>query len=296
MKLNMYRHSFREMLRNLLRHPLVTLASVTTMTLMLFLLGAFIAFSLNARHMMELAGQKPPVEIRMNVGVEPEEIERVNSVLEQDPNVIEYTLYSPEENLELFKQAMEKDELFEDFSAEYIPYSYTVRLEDPSLAAEFETAISGLPGVRQVSLEQAVMQFLNNAIRWVNYATLIAFAVLGVVAFFIISNMVRIAVLARAEEIGIMKYVGATNWYIRVPYILEGSVVGLTGALIATGVIGLAYNKLFEILMTGVESDSILSMLPSAGLLSQILLTTCLIGIGVGGLGSAASVRRHIQV
>lgn len=296
MRLNMYRHSLREMMRNLLRHPLVTLASVTTMTLMLFLLGVFIAFSLNARHMMELAGQKPPVEIRMNIGVLPEEIERVSSVLSNDNNVIEYELFTPEQNLEIFKQAMEKEDLFEDFSAEYIPYTYTVRLDDPSLAGDFEKSISGLPGVRQVSLEQAVMEFLDSAIRWVNYATLIAFVILGIVAFFIISNMVRIAVLARSTEIGIMKYVGATNWYIRVPYIMEGSVVGLLGALIATLVISISYSRIYEALMPGAEADSVLSMLPSSGLMGQILLVTCLIGIFVGGFGSAVSVRRHVQV
>lgn len=296
MKLSMYRHSFREVLRNLVRHPLVTLASVTTMTLMLFLLGAFIVMSLNARHMVELAGQKPPIEITMNIGVIQEDIERVTYSLEQDENVIEYQLFSPDENLEIFKQAMEKEDLFEDFSAEYIPYTYTVRLDDPAGGEDFSKRITALPGVREVSLEQAVMEFLNNAIRWVNYATLLAFAVLGIIAFFIISNMVRIAVLARAEEIGIMKYVGATNWYIRVPYILEGAVVGLLGALLASVIIWISYIQLYDKFMPGMEADSVLSMLPVGHLSSVILLITILIGVGVGSLGSALSVRRHIQV
>lgn len=294
MKLSMYRHSFREVLRNLVRHPLVTLASVTTMTLMLFLLGAVI--SLNARHMVELAGQKPPIEITMNIGVPQEDIDRVTYSLEQDENVIEYQLFSPDENLEIFKGAMEKEDLFEDFSAEYIPYTYTVRLDDPAGGEEFSKKVTALPGVREVSLEQAVMEFLNNAIRWVNYATLLAFAVLGIIAFFIISNMVRIAVLARSEEIGIMKYVGATNWYIRVPYILEGAVVGLLGALTASLIIWVAYIQLYEKFMPGMEADSVLSMLPASKLISAILLITVLIGVGVGSLGSVLSVRRHIQV
>ncbi|NLW11453.1 MAG: ABC transporter permease [Clostridiaceae bacterium] len=296
MKLSMYRHSFREVLRNLVRHPLVTLASVTTMTLMLFLLGAFIVISMNARHMVELAGQKPPIEITMNIDVAQEDIDRVNYSLEQDKNVIEYQMFSPDENLEIFKEAMEKEDLFEDFSAEYIPYTYTVRLDDPAGGEEFRKSITALPGVREVALEQAVMEFLNKAIRWVNYATLLAFAVLGVIAFFIISNMVRIAVLARSEEIGIMKYVGATNWYIRVPYILEGAVVGLLGALLASLIIWIAYIQLYDNFMPGIEADSVLSMLPAGQLSSAILLITILIGVGVGSIGSVLSVRRHIQV
>lgn len=296
MKLGMYKHSFREVLRNLIRHPLVTLASVTTMTLMLFLLGAFIVISLNARHMVELAGQKPPIEITMNIGASQQDLDRVSYALGQNENVIEYQLFSPDENLEIFKEAMEKEDLFEDFSAEYIPYTYTVRLNDPAGGEDFLKQITALPGVREVSLEQAVMEFLHKAIRWVNYATLLAFAVLGVIAFFIISNMVRIAVLARSEEIGIMKYVGATNWYIRVPYILEGAVVGLLGALMASLIIWFAYLQLYDNFMPGIESDSVLNMLPIGQLSSSILLITIVIGVVVGSLGSALSVRRHIQV
>jgi cell division transport system permease protein len=292
----MYRHSLREVFRNLIRHPLVTLASVTTMTLMLMLLGAFVAISLNARHMVELAGQKPPVEITMNIGVEQTDLDRLTQVLSQDDNVVEFEMFTPEQNLEIFKQAMEKEELFEDFSAEYIPYTYTVRLDDPSGGEEFEKKISGLPGVREVSLEQAVMEFLNKAIRWVNYATVLAFAVLGVVSFFIISNMVRIAVLARSEEIGKMKYVGATNWYIRVPYILEGAIVGMLGALISTLIIWVTYTQLYVRFMPTVSADSILSMLPASDLTGSIMLITLLIGTGVGSLGSSLSVRRHIRV
>jgi cell division transport system permease protein len=265
------------------------------MTLMLMLLGAFVAISLNARHMVELAGQKPPVEITMNIGVEQTDLDRLTQVLSQDDNVVEFEMFTPEQNLEIFKQAMEKEELFEDFS-EYIPYTYTVRLDDPSGGEEFEKKISGLPGVREVSLEQAVMEFLNKAIRWVNYATVLAFAVLGVVSFFIISNMVRIAVLARSEEIGIMKYVGATNWYIRVPYILEGAIVGMLGALISTLIIWVTYTQLYERFMPTVSADSILSMLPASDLTGSIMLITLLIGTGVGSLGSSLSVRRHIRV
>jgi len=140
------------------------------------------------------------------------------------------------------------------------------------------------------------MRFLSQAIVWVNYATLIAFIVLGVITFFIISNMVRVAVFARGEEISIMKYVGATNSYIRVPYIIEGALVGLAGATLAWLLIYLGYTRLFDILMEGVKPTDILAMVDPERIARQIILLNLLVGIGVGSLGSAIAVRRHIAV
>ncbi|MDW7659372.1 MAG: permease-like cell division protein FtsX, partial [Bacillota bacterium] len=251
MKLSMVRHSLAEGLHSIVRHPLVTLASITTIALMLVLLGAFSVFSANARQIMEQAGQQPPIEITMIIGVTAAELATVDKRLEEHPDVLEFSLHSPQDNFDQFKESMEDDDLFEDFPIANIPYTFSVRLTDPDKGQEFQSQISGLPGVRKVSLELSVMQFLSKAIVWVNYATLSAFVVLGIIAFFIISNMVRVAVFARGEEISIMKYVGATNWYIRVPYIIEGSLVGLTGAVLAWILTWFAYERIYEALMTG---------------------------------------------
>jgi cell division transport system permease protein len=156
--------------------------------------------------------------------------------------------------------------------------------------------MEGLPGVRKVDLELKVMQFLSKAIVWVNYATLTAFAVLGVVAFFIISNMVRVAVFARGDEINIMKYVGATNWYIRVPYILEGAVTGLLGGGLAWLSAYVIYSRLYETVAANTLPTDVLAMIPPVELASMVLLLNVGLGIGIGSLGSAVSVRRYIKV
>jgi len=296
MKLAPYRHSLREGLRNLIRHPLVTLASITTITLMLFMMGAFIMFSMNARAIAEKAGQQPPVEITLEIGVSPEEIQAIQAMLTADTAVVDTLVHTPEENFEQFKTNMGKSELFEDFTVDVIPYTISVHLTDPALGRDFAVRAGGMPGVRKVALELEVMEFLNSAIRGVNYATLIAFVVLGLVAFFIISNMVRIAVFSRAEEINIMKYVGATNWYIRVPFIIEGAFVGLVGALLATLIAVLVYMRLYEVLMGNMVEDSFLALLPIRSVGYLVLLFNICIGVLLGAIGSAISVRRHILV
>ncbi len=296
MKLNIIRHSLGEGLRSILRHPLVTLASITTISLMLVLMGAFTVFSMNARHIMEKAGQQPPVEITLELGVTDDEISQVELALEESPDVLEFILYTPEQNFEQFKANMENQSLFDDFPVENIPYTYSVRLIDPDRGAAFEAQISGVPGVRRVTLEMAVMNFLSRAIVWVNYVTLAALLVLGIIAFFIISNMVRVAVFSRAEEINIMKYVGATNWYIRVPYIIEGAIVGLIGALLAWGLTGLAYDHIFDLLMSGAQPTDFLTLISKQDVSRLVLLINTLMGIFIGAIGSAVSVRRHVRV
>jgi cell division transport system permease protein len=108
--------------------------------------------------------------------------------------------------------------------------------------------------------------------------------------------MVRIAVFSRAEEIGIMKYVGATNWYIRVPYIIEGSVVGLVGAVIANLVVLVAYQLLFKNMLDGQTLISFIQMVPLSELTKEVITINTVLGVVVGGGGSALAVRRHIKV
>ncbi|HAL74329.1 MAG TPA: hypothetical protein DCM45_04445 [Clostridiales bacterium] len=296
MKLTLVRHSIAEGLKSIIRHPLVTLASVSTIALMLVLLGSFTIFSMNARHITESAGKQPPIEISMAIGVTAEELSAMDNWLSTSESVEDYQQFTPEENFEAFKASMENPDLFENFPIENIPYTYTVRLISPDLAQAFKAQAEGQPGVYKVKLELTVMSFLSKAIVWVNYATLIAFIVLGVISFFIISNMVRVAVFARGEEISIMKYVGATNWYIRIPYIIEGALVGVTGSLVSWGLLMLAYNQLYATLMAGTKPTDFLTMVPSSEISVLIILINLAIGAGVGSLGSAVSVRRYIHV
>lgn len=296
MNLTSIRHSLREGLRSIIRHPLVTLASVTTISLMLFLMGAFAIFSQNANHIMEKAGQQPPVEITMELGVSPQEVDAVEQALIANEDVMDHSRHTPEENFEQFKNSMENEALFADFPVENIPYTFSVRLHDPDRGEAFEAQILGVPGIRRVSLELSVMQFLGRAIVWVNTITLIILIVLGTISFFIISNMVRVAVFSRAEEIGIMKYVGATNGYIRVPYILEGAFVGLIGAAVAWGIVGVTYGRIYEILMAGAQPTDFLTLIRPGEMSLMLLAINLVLGVGVGALGSAVSVRRHVRV
>ena len=290
-------NSFKEGVLNIVRHPLVTLASVTTIALMLTLIGSFSVFSENVRTIVDQASQEPPVTVWADYGAEPTQIEEIRNRLMLYSYVEECIVVTPEQAFEEYKAAMgDKSSVLDRVDASILSYQFSIRLNDPTKWEALASQAEGIPGVRKVEFSQVVMTFLGTARNWVNIGTMASFLVLCAISLFIISNMVRISVFSRSEEINIMKYVGATNAYIRFPYILEGAFVGLVGALLAWFMVYAGYTKIYSLLMTGTDSDSFLAMVPVAGMALRVLWINVALGVLVGAVGSAFSVRRHIQV
>jgi cell division transport system permease protein len=301
MKRNELRYAIKDSWRSMARHPLVLVASVTTLTLMLLLMSFYVAFTLNARHLVEIAGQQPPIEIRMAIGVSRQQLIEMDAVLAADECVIDFTHYSPEENLERFKRDMGKEELFEEEGlVDILPHTYIIRLTDPGLAESFKTTYMNMPGVYSVIMEKALMEALREITKTVTRIGLIVFAALAVISSFVVSNMIRVSILSRASEIGIMKYVGATNMYVRIPFVIEGGVAGIVSAFVSTLVSGLIYNRLNR---PAAGSTSVFgrlshefSLLPTSRIVGLMLILNLVIGLTVSVVASALSVRRYIKV
>ena len=187
-------NSIKEGFRGIIRHPLVTIASITTIMLMLLIMGAFYIFSINARMIMTKLSQRPPIEVYMNLQCSEEELSFVTQQLSANPNILDYTMASPEQNYESFKANLgSSSSILDDFDYNmYLPYTFSLRLTDPSLADQVCGEVATYTGVSKVAQESNVMRFLTKASRIVNITTFAAFIVLFVIALFIISNMVRI--------------------------------------------------------------------------------------------------------
>ena len=292
-------NSVREGFQGILRHPLVTIASVTTILLMLLLMSVFVVFSADARYIMKNVGQQPPIELYMKLDGTEEERAAVSNYLTTDTDhVLYFQMANPEENYNEFKTNLgSSSSILEGFDYnQYLPYTFHIQLVDPSFADEVVMHLEAFPGVNKVMQERQVMVFLTQATTWVNAGTASAFLVLFLISLFIISNMVRISVYSRATEITIMKYVGATNAYIRLPFIIEGAIVGLVSALCAWGITYFAYSRIYDSLMAQVEPGSFYAILPIQSLSNGILLVCAFCGILIGAFGSGVSVRKYIQV
>ncbi len=291
-------NSIKEGVLGIVRHPLVTMASITTIMLMLIIMGAFYMFSVNARRIMTKLSQRPPIEIYMVLQCTDEQREFVSSKLSSNPDIIDFTMASPEENYENFKSNLgSSSSILDDFDYNmYLPYTFSIRLDDPSLADQVCAEIATYSGVSKVAQESSVMNFLTRASRIVNITTAASFVVLFVIALFIISNMVRISVYSRANEIEIMKFVGATNNYIRLPYVTEGAIVGLFSALTSWAIVTIVYHQVYDRAMRSIDPGSFYALATTRSIMWHELVILVVMGLIIGAAGSGISVRKYIRV
>ena len=298
MTLRAFVNSIREGFRGIIRHPLVTIASISTIMLMLVIMGAFYMFSVNARTIMTKLSQRPPIEVYMKLQSSEEERDFVAQQLASNPNILEYSMSTPEENYLSFKSNLGSSaSILDDFDYNmYLPYTFSIRLSDPGIANEVCADISTYTGVSKVSQESNVMAFLTKASRIVNLTTAATFIVLFVIALFIISNMVRISVYSRASEIEIMKFVGATNNYIRLPYITEGAIVGVFSALCSWAITILVYRQVYGKAMSSISYTSFYALVPTRAIVWHDLFILVVMGLIIGAVGSGISVRKYVKV
>ena len=298
MSIKTFFNSIREGFSSLRRHPFVTVASITTILLMLIILSVFFVFSANARVIMKKLGQQPPIEVYMKLNVAEDQLAMAEQLIREDTRIIEIVRRSPEENYYSFKANLgDSQSILDEFDYNnYLPYTFSVRISDPSLADEVVSRLQTLPGVSKVSSESRVMRVLESVGHYVNIGTAAASVLLFVIALFIISTMVRLSVYSRANEIEIMKFVGATNEYIRMPYIIEGGIIGFISAICAWAVTVVLYKVLYTNMMSNVDVSSFYAMLPTRAIMWWVLGLTLVTGILIGGIGSGISVRKYIKV
>ncbi|MBR3533941.1 MAG: permease-like cell division protein FtsX [Clostridiales bacterium] len=298
MSIKTFLNSIREGFSSIKRHPFVTIASITTILLMLMILSIFFIFSVNARMITKKLGQQAPIEVYMKLNVTEDELAQTEQLILADTRIIESVKRSPEENYNNFKSNLgDSQSILDEFDYNmYLPYTFSVRISDPSLADDVVARLGTLPGVSKVSTESKVMDVLDRSERYVNIGTVATFVLLFVIALFIISTMVRISVYSRANEIEIMKFVGATNSYIRMPYIVEGALIGLISAICSWAVTMALYAAVYRKIMTNIDPTSFYAILPVRAVIWWVLVLALFTGILIGSIGSGISVRKYIKV
>lgn len=297
MKINNFSHSLKEALTNIVRHPLVSFASLTTIALTLIIVSVFSVFMMNATTISQRVKQSPPVELYAEIGISDERLAAIEAALKSSSYVKDAQHLTPDENYKFYQDSMgDNRKLLQGLSREQFPHSFLIHLKNPSDSEAFSHEMYQYLGVRKIRFDTEVISFLASTGHYVYIGSLLAFAVLIVISFFIISNMVRLSVFSRGDEISIMKYIGATDSFIRFPYVLEGIIVGILGALLSSVAVFFAYRAVYAHLMSGVSETDLLSLISPSAIILRITLLVLALGVVVGSLGSAISVRRHINV
>ncbi len=286
------RYYLGEACKSLWYNRIMTLTSIVTVTGCLLLFGVFMLFSININYISDQVMAKCEMQAFINEDSSEADLARVKAEIEKLDNVASVTAETQEQAFANLKEMLGDSAAGLD-DGSFLRPSCIIALKDLSLAIETVDQIAAINGVEEVKNRQDIVNGLLATERAVRIGGIIAMLFLSVIAVFIISNTIKLAVHARSREINIMKYVGATDWFIRWPFIIEGIIIGFIGGGIALLLSTIGYNWVVSAMIGFLNIFELKSMSSLIALLSTSLL---LFGGIMGALGSLIAIRRHLKV
>jgi len=276
----------------------MSVASISSVTSALLILGIIITLVLNMNNIALLGqSQFDNIQVYLEDELTENEIEEVGTEIEKVSGVSHIEFESREDALQTMKENWgDQGYLLDTLENNPLPNSYIVYFEDIQMSLGAVEIIEEISGVDEVKYYQEI---IDNLVSIADFIQLIGFfliLILGFIAIFIISNTIKLTLNARRQEINIMKYVGATNWFIRWPFILEGVFLGLIGSLIALVVVYFGYDYAYNFIYARFYTLFAEYILSVDVMIDEIRWIFVTLGIGVGVLGSLMSIRKHLRV
>jgi len=290
MRLRTFNYFFREAFISFVRNRWMSLASIGAVASALIILGSFLLLSVNFDHILKDVESQVEITAYLEDTVEDSNVARLNGEISLIGGVKEVKFVSKEAALEEFKQQVGKD-LLEGIDNP-LPSSFRIKVDNPQDVAQVAEKIQKLQGVEEVKYGKGVVERLFNIIYWVRLLGLVIMGVFAAVSVFIISNTIRLTVFARRREINIMKYIGATDWFVRWPFLIEGMVLGFIGSAISIAVLAGGYGYLYNIVRLNIPMISLIPMEE----FYRYALGFLAIGMFIGAFGSSFSIRRFLHV
>ncbi|HOK42834.1 MAG TPA: permease-like cell division protein FtsX [Thermoclostridium caenicola] len=303
MKIRTLRLLAKEGTKNVYKNKLMSFASLATILATLFVLGLVLLIIVNVTTNLEAKKQDLQVKFYLRVDATRLEEEEVALFIEQSRAsgvVAEYQYESREQAYENAKKDLKYEALMEGLTPENFAVGYFVTLTNPNDSDQFIARLKLFSGVdsQWITYPKQELERISGMVRVFNYVALFVIAVLMVISILLISNTIRLTVFARRKEIEIMKYVGANDWFIRFPFIIEGMLIGLLGALLSHLLTSQAYGWIKDGLNTLFNSIKIsgLQLVEFGELSIRILVVNVLFGVTIGIIGSFMSVKKHLNV
>ncbi len=275
----------------------MSVASIFSILAMLFILGIFFAILVNLNLFTEVVKQDyDQVEIFIEDSASQEQIDSAMAQLDEQAGIDSVAFRTKEEALTIMKERWgESGYLLDSLGENPLPASILIKvssIEDATKVSEFA---GGLEGVEDVQYYQETVEKLTSVTNGLQIGALAVMAFLIVVCVVVVSNTIKLTVFARAREIRIMKYVGATNWFIRGPFMAEGIIIGIIAALVASGLMTLLYSKVVSTIgsqVIAIVSSPLISVSYLAG---NMLIIFLALGISIGAWGSIVSMRKFLD-
>lgn len=302
MKISTFFYSIKQGFINIKRNKLYSLASIGTITACIFLIGLFYAVVINLQHVVQNAEEQVNITIFFEEGISEERVNEIGELINKRVEVEKTYFTSAEEAWAEFKKLYfgDKEELAEGFKDKNPlanSASYTVFLNDLEMQDVFVAYMKTVEGVRQVNYSSNAASMLTDFGRLVGLVSAAIIIILLGVGIFLISNTVMIGITVRKEEIGIMKLMGATDYFVRAPFLVEGIIIGLIGAIIPIIILYFIYREVVAYIIGQFQSIStIVNFLGISEVFKVLVPVSLIIGAGIGVLGSMITIRKHLKV
>ena len=295
MRFSTKQYFIKETYKSIRRNGFMSFASISTVAVSLLVLGMFLMIFLNTNNLAQYLENQVQISVYMQDSATDKELASVNDKLTKMPGVVKVTQVNKQQALERFKKRLgDQEQLLNSLGKENpFPNSFEVQVDNPDRIKVLTPQIGQLPKVETAKFGQEVVEHLFQLTKILRLGGIVLVVFLAMATLFIISNTIRLTVFARRKEVIIMKYVGATDWFIRWPFLLEGMTLGFFGAVVAFVLINSIYASLLDRIHATL---AFLPLLPTSPLLLYVDLFLLAAGTGIGALGSYISLRKFLRV
>lgn len=279
------------------RNKAMYFTSILAITAMMLILGLFFVAFVNVNlFAASIEKDYNVIQIYLKEGNSEEVNKGVEAALRESPGVDEVSYVSKDDAMVTLKQKWgENAYLLEDLPENPLPESFMVYVEDKDAANSLAQSAAAIEGVEDVVYYRDTIEKLAQVSHFIEMGSLIAMAFLVIVSVVIVANTIKLTVFNREKEIGIMKYLGATDWFVRAPFIWGGVIVGMVSAFIATGLTYLIYTRIVKIIGSDIARIVSVSVVPAEFLARNILIIFLCLGISIGVCGSIISIRKFLD-
>lgn len=300
MRVSTIRYTIEQGLRNIIKNKMFSIASIATMSACIFMFGIFYSLITNVQYTVEKAEEGVAIVVFVEKEVTEEQLAGIEKKLNAREEVLEVKYVSAEEAWESFGKSYfgEDSDWAEGWEENPLENSdnFEVYMKDVSKQAALVEYAESLEGVRKVNKSEQVAEALTNVNKLLAYVSGAIILILLAVAIFLISNTVSMGITVRKEEIAIMKYIGAKDSFVRAPFILEGVLIGIFGAMLPLVVLYFAYEKAINYVLTKFSVlNTLLEFLPVSTVYKTLLPVGLALGVGIGFAGSFLTIKKHLK-
>ena len=294
-------YGLRQGFKSVVQNKIFSLVAIGTIATCLFLLGLFYVLLSNFRNIMYNAESNMGITAFFDKDIEADRIDKLAEQIRARDDVEEVKYISPQDAWKSFQKEMygESDQLEETFGSDNPlkdSASFEIYLKDISSQSAVADYVAGLEGIRKVNGSSAVAKGLSSINLLVGYISATIIILLLLVSIFLINTSVATGIRVRSDEIAIIKMIGATDGFVRAPFLVEGVVLGLIGAMIPIGILVFSYERMIHFVLSHFSALSQwLTFIDPDREMIVLVPVLLLIGVGIGLVGSAVSVRRHLQ-